>query len=378
MLASLREDNGQSPQPWSAREAGRTNPVFCLSVTHRSHRTWGGTAIGCLGAAALGGVMLLAIQGCAPASSAEADTGSYHSLTVADARAAYDSYLTISATAAARGDTVEGLSVVADAQWEVVYGQYTALASAGTPVPRYRYGAPVFYVPALTGYPQWFMVATTRTAVGQPSATPGSSAIMVFERSAPDETWTLNGTAVLDHALPAIARDRDGYAIDVSVSDPDLLLPPDIVGPSQAAVVDEGPASAAAAVIGSGPLTTGLYFAQAAQARSDTTHGWQYQWLLQGASFPQFGLRIANGGALVLYGMYLNTTTEHPNLVAGAPIPVPAEFSPLLAAPTEVGYHAVYADWSFQYAAIDPPATAKDAKVEVIASGGGPSSGHAY
>ena len=55
--------------------------------------------------------------------------------------------------------------------------------------------------------------------------------------------------------------------------------------------------------------------------------------------------------------MYLNTTTEHPNLVPGSPIPVPAAFTPLLAAPTEVGYHAVYANWTYQFAAIDPPAT---------------------
>jgi hypothetical protein len=321
--------------------------------------------------------MLLTIQGCAPASSAAADTGGFHSLTVADARAAYDSYLKVSDTAAAQGNQVQGLSVVADAQWAVVHGQYTALASAGRPVPRYRYGTPIFYVPALTGYPQWFMVATTRTTVAAgPGAT--SNTIMAFERSAADEPWTLNGTAVLGQGIPAIATDRDGYAIPVSHSDPDLLLPPDVVGASQAAVVDEGPTSAAAALIGSGPQTTGFYAVQAAQAGADAAHGWNYQWLLQGSPFEQFGLQTAGGGALVLYGMYLNTTTEHPDLVKGAPIPVPAEFSPLLAAPTEVGYHAVYANWTFQYAAIDPPATAKDAKVQVIASGGGPSYGHAY
>jgi hypothetical protein len=322
--------------------------------------------------------MLLAISGCAPASPASADTADFHGLTVADAQAAYNSYLKVSDTAAAQGDKTQGLAAAADAQWEVLHAQFTALASAGTPVPRYRYGAPVFYVPALTGYPQWFIVTTTRTTVAAAGPGAASNTIMAFERSAAGEPWTLNGTAVLDQGMPAIARDRDGYAIPVSRSDPGLLLPPDVVGASQAGVVDEGPASAAAAVIASGPQTTGLYAAQSAQAGSDAAHGWQYQWLLEGAEFEQFGLQTASGGALVLYGMYLNTTTEHPNLVPGAPIPVPANFSPLLAAPTEVGYHAVYANWTFQYAAIDPPATAKDAKVQVIASGGGPSYGHAY
>ena len=80
----------------------------------------------------------------------------------------------------------------------------------------------------------------------------------------------------------------------------------------------------------------------------------------------------------MLYGMYLNTTNEHANLVAGSPIPVPPAFTPLLAAPTEVGYHAVYANWTYEFAAIDPPATAHNAKLQVIAAQGAPSYGHAY
>ena len=80
----------------------------------------------------------------------------------------------------------------------------------------------------------------------------------------------------------------------------------------------------------------------------------------------------------MLYGMYLNTTNEHANLVAGSAIPVPPAFTPLLAAPTEVGYHAVYANWTYEFAAIKPPATTHNAKLQVIAAQGGPSYGHAY
>ena len=349
-------------------------------MTDGRRRTWGGTLIGCLGAAALGGLVLLSVQGCAPASSAAAITGGQHGLTVSGARAAYDSYLAASNAAAAAGNEVQGLALAADAQWAVLHAQYTALASTGKPVPQYRYGTPTFYVPALSGYPQWFMVATTRTQVasGAASGGAGTNTIMLFERSAAGQPWTLNGTAALDRPLPAIATDKDGYAIAVSRSDPDLLLPPDTVGPSQAGVVDEGPTNPSAAVIASGPLTTGLYAAQFAQSKSDSARGWYYQWLLEGSPFLQFGLRTTDGGALVLYGMYLDTTTEHPGLVSGSPIPVPAAFTPLLAAPTEVGYHAVYANWTFQYAAIDPPASAKAGKIQVIADGGGPSYGHAY
>ena len=151
-----------------------------------------------------------------------------------------------------------------------------------------------------------------------------------------------------------------------------------MVGATHAAVVDDGPSSPAAGVIAAGPLTTGLHTAQAARAAAEQRRGLQYQWLLQGAPYPQVGLRLAgSGSALIMYGMYLNTNNEHPNLVAGSPIPVPAEFKPLLAAPTEVGYHAVFANRAYQFAAIDPPASARDGKLDIIAWQNSPRFGHA-
>ena len=323
---------------------------------------------------------LLAVQGCAPATAADADavTHASHSVSLGTAEAVYGSYLAASDAAAAQGDETQALAIVTAAQWAQVKGQYTALAAAGTPVPRYRYGKPVFYVPALTGYPQWFVVAVPRVTDTGGRLSAAVSTLMVFDRADQSLPWTLSGSAVLDRPLPAIARDRDGYAIDVATTDSSLLLRPDVVGATQAAVVDDGPASPAAAVVGSGPQTTGLYAVQAAQAAAAQSLGLQYQWLLQAGPFPQFGLRLADGGALVLYGMYLNTSNEHPNLVAGSPIQVPAAFSPLLAAPTEIGYHAVYANWTYQFAAIDPPSTTRNAKLQIIAAQGAPSYGHAY
>jgi hypothetical protein len=182
---------------------------------------------------------------------------------------------------------------------------------------------------------------------------------------------------VLDQPLPAIARSSDGYAIDVSTTDSSLLLRPDVVGATQAAVVDDGPASPAATVVGGGPQTTGLYAAQSTWAHAEQAQGLQYQWLLEGAPFPEFELRTADGGALVLYGMYLNTTTEHPNLRAGSPIQVPAGISPLFAEPTEIGYHALWANWTYQFAAIDPPSNAHNAKLQIIGWQGAPTYGHA-
>ena len=322
---------------------------------------------------------VLAAAACAPAAApANASTTTAHDLTIADAQVAYQDYLTVSDAAAAQGNQALGQSDVAFEQWALVHSQYTTLATQGTPVPRYRYGQPVFYVPAQAGYPHWFMVAVPRTrmASGHPGATVNT--LMVFERPTAGAGWALNGAVELDQPRPAIALDKDGYAIAVRTTASDLLLRPDVVGATQAAVVDEGPTSAAAAVIGSGPQTTGLYAEQNAQYQATTARDLSYQWLLQGSNFPQFELRTTDGGALVVYAMYLQTTIAHYGLASGSPIPVPASFVPLLDSPDEIGYHAVYANWTFEYAAIDPPASAQNAKVQVIGSGGGPTFGHAY
>jgi len=323
-------------------------------------------------------VTLLAVQGGAPAPAADAVTPASHSVSLTEAESAYHSYLAASDAAAAAGSEDQALNIASAAAWSQAKGQYTALATAGTPVPRYRYGTPVFYVPALAGYPDWFVVEVPRRTDTGGQLSAAVNTLMLFTRGKPTVAWSLSGSAVLDQPLPAVARDSDGYAIDVTTTDPTLLLRPDVIGATQAAVVDEGPVSPATAVIGSGSHTTGLYAAQAALGAAARARGLQYEWLLMGAAYPQFELRLAGGGALVLYGMYLNTTTEHPNLVAGSPIPVPAPISPLLAAPTQIGYHAVYANWTYQFAAVDPPSTARNAKVQIIASQGGPSYGHAY
>jgi hypothetical protein len=309
---------------------------------------------------------------------ADADTPAIHSLSLVAAKDVYGSFLAASDAAAAAGDKTGALSLVTAAQWAQVKAQYTALASAGTPVPRYQYGKPTFYVPGLSTYPQWFVVAVPRRTDAGGKLGPAVNALMVFARAKNSLPWTLSGTAVLTQPLPAIARDSNGYAIDVATTDSSLLLAPDVVGATQAAVVDDGPASPAAAVVGHGPQTTGLYAAQAAQATAEQAQGLQYQWLLQGAPFPQFQLRLADGGALVLYGMYLDITNEHPNLKAGTPIPVSPAMTALFAAPTEVGYHAVYANWTYEFAAVDPPTTANGAKLQVIAAQGGLYYAHAY
>lgn len=336
-------------------------------------------ASGTVAVAALAAVTVLSVQGCGAGASAQAASHAARNLTIAAARTVYQTYLTTSDTAARQADPTVGLSDVADAEWEIVHAQYKALTSNNIPVPRYEYGTPDFYVPAASGYPRWFVVAVPRRPLGS-SASSNVTTLMLLDQPKPTSDWALHGTAALapGQHLPAIYRGSNGYAVPLATFDQSLVLPPDVVAPTQAAVVDEGPASPAAAVVTAGDSTTGLYAQQSAYASGQSAKGLQYTWLMQGASFPVFALRLTNGSALVLYGLYLNTTDEHPNLKAGSPIPVPANFAPLLGAPTEIGYHAVYANWTYQFAAIDPPASAHGGKLTVIAATGGPSYSHAY
>jgi len=335
--------------------------------------------LGVLGSVALAAGVVLAAAGCSAAGTpASASTGDSHALTFAAARAAYNAYVTNATQAAAAGDSKLVLSFTADEQWAYLNSLYTAQDTTGAPVPSYSYGRPVFYVPALGGYPYWFMVAVPITTDTNGRMGPAANTLMLFQRSSASGIWTLDGSAALDQPLPAIARDSQGYAINIYNNNTDMLLPPDLVGATQAAVADEGPANPASAVIASGPQTTGLYATQNAKAKSFTAQGLVYQYLLQEASYAEYQMQTANGGALVLYSMYLNTQTEHPGNIAGSPVQVPGAVRPLLTNPNAVGHRGVVENFTFEYAAVDPPSAAHGAKVDVIAAGGGPTYGDAY
>ena len=334
--------------------------------------------LGVLGSAAVAAAV--ALGGCtSSAAPVTADAGSVHALTLTQAQQVYDSYVEASNADAKQGNATKALALASDAQWAVLHSQYTALTSTGTPVTQYSYGTPAFYVPALPSYPLWFVVSVPVRTDTDGHLGPAVNTLLAFQRFNTSRLWTLDASAVLSHPLPAIARDSDGYAIAYTASGSSLLLPPDLLGASQAAVVDEGPAAPAAAVIGSGLQTTGMYAAQNARGNAATAQGLNYEWLMQSASYADYELQTAGGGALVMYGMYLNTITEHPGNVSGTPIPVPGNFAALLPATSaKVGVHGVDANWTFEFAAVDPPQSAHGTKVDVIAGSGAPTYGHPY
>jgi hypothetical protein len=92
-------------------------------------------------------------------------------------------------------------------------------------------------------------------------------------------------------------------------------------------------------------------------------------------------VRTADGGALVFFSDNLKSVTAVPAVLAlsahihqGNPIPVPAEFAPLLAAREAGPRVKLETDYEMAFVAILPPASAKNAKIQIIGLGGAPSS----
>src|ERR1039457_2422943 len=92
-------------------------------------------------------------------------------------------------------------------------------------------------------YPLGLLVNGLRTPEGGGRLGPAVNTIMLFEKGKPARGWTLNGTAALDRPLPPVAVGSDGYAVAAPLTDGSVLLRPDVLGATQAAVADEGPAA---------------------------------------------------------------------------------------------------------------------------------------
>jgi hypothetical protein len=253
-------------------------------------------------------------------------------------------------------------------------------------------GAPAFYLPEQSGYPRFFVAkATNKYASGTspvlstPQSDDGAQLylrgpqLLLFEQARAGASWLLAdvSTLAIGETVPRLATDRAGYIPTVPLSDTSLLTKPEDTGPLQAAVVDDGPASAATRAVSDGQLTTGLY--RGAVAHDDELAppaGDDYQWELEGASYPQFALRTAAGGALVFYAMSLTTTVAVPDVInkadpvqPGPPIQVPLDVKALLPENQATPHVELSAEQILTFAAIDPPAGT--AKVEVISMGGG-------
>jgi hypothetical protein len=365
-----------------------------------------------LAAPALALAAALAVAGCAAATagtSADAPASDAQAITAAQASQAFGHYVSTTAKAIKASDGALALSVVTGVQQAIVSAELTMAGphsasgdsaaysgSLGLAPASYSYGTPTFYLPEPAGYPRFFVADVTRTLRGTNPADGASGwlggasvpfdgrVLMVFEQSGASAPWLLASISQLPAgtAVPALATDKNGYVPQVPLTSAGLLAQPYATGPLQAAVVDDGPSSAASKAVAAGPLTTTLY--QSARTRADTglqvPAGDVYQWDMEGTPYPAFALRTANGGALVLYAMYLNSTIATPSyinkgdpIVPGLAIEVPLVLSLLLPANQPAPRVSLEAQDLLSFAAVDPPSSgpSSPAKIQVIAIGGG-------
>ena len=362
----------------------------------------------------------LAAAGCASATPGTSSTSATTpasvaaAVTTAQASRAFSTYVATTAKANRTDDGTLALSVVTGAQQSVLKAALKAPAGIGsgafacsTTSPagesstgagcfsgrpdygQYTYGTPTFYLPEPAGYPRFFVADVTRgvkpakdavTSIGGVQVPADGPALMLFEQATATGPWQLASLSQFPAGMtmPRLTMDGNGDIPRVPLTSTDLLAQPYATGPLQAAVVDDGPASAAAKAVAAGPLTTTMY--QAYRDRSGTglqvPSGDIYQWDMEGTTYPAFALRTADGGALVFYAMYLNSTVATPSYInkgdpidAGAPIEVPHNLSPLLPAGQPAPRTKLEAQDLFSFAAIDPPAATS--KIQVLAIGGG-------
>jgi hypothetical protein len=325
-------------------------------------------------------------------------------ITAAQARQVFDHYVTVSGAETSKtGNPALALALETDPQQAVdSAADSAALRSLDMSASALRqalkrlvppaYAAPTFYLPEQSGYPHFFVADATQKLTGNHSsvaAAPNSvdgaeihsfgPELMLFEQASAGAPWLLASTSKLavGETLPKLATDSAGYVPTVPPSDAALLAQPDDTGPLQAAVVDDGSASAATKAVADGPLTTGLY--EGAVNHDDeltAPHGDVYQWELEGATYPEFALRTAAGGALVFYAMTLNTMVAVPDYVnkanpihSGPPIQVPADVQSLLPPGQPAPLIQLQSQQTLSFAATDP--AQGTAKIQVIAMGGG-------
>jgi hypothetical protein len=314
-------------------------------------------------------------------------------VTTAQAREVFGAYVSVAGRAAVTGDTSQALSHVTGVAKVTVAAQLKAAQSGAGELPRYRYAAPVFYLPQPDGYPRWFVASVNRTLVSQPGipGAPGSPndtagvplavsgrVLMVFQQGSATSPWLLASTSQLPPgaSVPPLAANSDGYVATVPLTSGAQLASPQVAGPLQAAVVDDGPASRAATVVAAGNLTTGLYAAAHDSATGLTAPpGDVYFWELEGSHYATYALRTATGGALVLYSMYLDSNVEVPAILnkgvvtAGPAITVPGYLDFLLPSGKPAPRLQVETQQLLSFAAVDP--AAGGGKIQVIAMGGG-------
>ncbi|SNS88326.1 hypothetical protein SAMN05443665_1011118 [Actinomadura meyerae] len=274
-------------------------------------------------------------------------------LTPQVAERAFRTYVTDEDVARAAGDERLALTWTSDGQSQLTAAEFRKAAYDGDPVRRFVYGKPRMYVPKLKDgfFPQWFLVSVDRSVLGKDKSK--RRVLMAFILREPSDHWKLTLAAPLQKKAkePKVAIGEDGYAEALASDDESLLIRPRDVGGIQATIAAEGGGSVAAKVMASNAVTTGFYKDARRAKKKAKKDDLTLQVVYTATPFPYFGLRTKNGGGLVVYSLFRNTSLIAE--AAGAPKPeIPEDAEHLLDGTVEG--NQVDTTSTLHFAAFDP------------------------
>jgi hypothetical protein len=284
---------------------------------------------------------------------------------------AFRSFVTNEDVARASGDERLALWWTSEGQSQLTAAAFRRAMAAGDPVPRYRYGSPVLYVPRLLPQGvQWFVaVARRSTADGKDPHT----VIMGFVRSKPTQRWRLSLAALLDKKQkpPKIAVDDQGYAKPLATFDAGLLIPPRVVPSIQATLAEEGPGNVAAKVMETGKHTTDYYTSDQKATKPKKGSGLHVNTVYATTAFPIFPLATTDGGGIVLYALSRDAISIKNKKKPGH-VPIPKDAAPFI--PADLVHSELDVTQTLQFAALVPPKPKKgnnSDKATIIGADGG-------
>lgn len=216
-------------------------------------------------------------------------------LTMAQAKQAFDALLPRYNQMAKKGSTAMVGQLTVDAE-AAVQGFGT---KSGGSLPAATPQAEKYYVPRLTSYPRWFVVAGSTRVYGSA----GGDAFVVVQsqqgapwRMAQVQSWI--GPA--SPALSQIAVDSQGYATAVAPDVTSLMTPPGQLG-AQYTQLAGGGSGAASSLFAAGPAGAYPMAPPRSGPDSPASAGWDFSAAFSAPSLPVFALRTTGNGAVVFF-----------------------------------------------------------------------------
>ncbi|HVB43613.1 MAG TPA: hypothetical protein VNF47_13025 [Streptosporangiaceae bacterium] len=216
-------------------------------------------------------------------------------LTAAQARIAFGRFLPAFRSAQHSHDPQAELDLVTGAEVPAV--EQLPGQALGPKVPALT--SVKYYLPRLDGYPRWFIATGSAPAYGE-------RFLFLLVQAAPQAGWReatelyeLPGYPPVMPDLSGIAVDSHGYASVAPASDASLVTAPNALSAGFARYYDAAVGQAASR--GPAAYSDAIIAMERTAVRSAPRYGWRFTDELRPASFPVYALRLADGGAMVIF-----------------------------------------------------------------------------